>query len=102
LGPTGADTLTNYSGDQATPAFPGEDFVTNAPEALAVDFPLDLAAGTTRVYITLDVQPASAERSILQFELLSGLVPTGAQARTSYLLENTAKEHLPAGLVVIR
>lgn len=48
---TGADTSPGFSGPQAAPGFPGEDFLTNAPAGLT--FPTDLKGKT----VVISVEP---------------------------------------------
>ncbi|GEM_PF-2397832 len=52
--PEGKDSFSNYSGPRAFPAFPGEDFLTNAPANLDVELPLNLADGQALVQIALE------------------------------------------------
>jgi hypothetical protein len=44
-----ADGFNGYSGAGASPPFPGEDFITNAPSGLT--FPTDIAGGTAVISI---------------------------------------------------
>lgn len=64
-----ADDFAGFSGPEATPPFPGEDFLENAPNGLS--FPIDLADGESA--IVLSVEPD-----------IDGVDPTGdgpAQAK---------------------
>ena len=47
-----ADDFDGYSGPEAGPAFPGEDFLENAPDG--VTFPIDLADGESAVVISVE------------------------------------------------
>ncbi|MFQ6013428.1 MAG: hypothetical protein ACE5LS_07270 [Thermoplasmata archaeon] len=79
--PDGADLSAPYSGTQATPPFPGEDFLVNAPSGLT--FPTDLAGQTIVVSIeprgSLDTDPDP-----FQFKPLVGSVPAGATDHVEY------------------
>ena len=72
LDTSAADDFDGFSGDQGGPAFPGEDFIVNAPEGLV--FPTDLT-GTT---VVISVEP-SPDNSPAPFTLkpLLGEVPQG-------------------------
>jgi hypothetical protein len=49
---TGIDDFDGYSGEQGAPAFPGEDFLENAPAGLI--FPVDLADGESKAVISVE------------------------------------------------
>ncbi len=51
LDPAGADFSNEFSGDQPTPNYPGEDFLVNAPDG--VEFPVDLRGAK----IAISVEP---------------------------------------------
>jgi hypothetical protein len=50
--PSGEDEFSGYSGAEAFPPFPGEDFLQNPPEG--VFFPIDLANGTSLAVISVE------------------------------------------------
>ena len=70
LSGSGADDFSGFSGPEATPPFPGEDFVANAPEGL--EFPRDLSGYP----VVISVEP-SPDDSPAPFALkpLVGEVP---------------------------
>ncbi len=80
----GSDDAAPYSGTVRTPAFPGEDYLQNAPDGLT--FPTNLS-GTT---VVISVEPL-AEDNPLPFALkpLLGPVPADAELEpVSYPLTN--------------
>lgn len=80
---SGADAAAPYSGMEAGPPFPGEDFVTNAPAGLT--FPTDLQ-GTT---VVISIEP-SPDNSAAPFTLkpLAGAVPASVVNGNLYSLDN--------------
>ena len=74
-----ADDFNGFSGPDAVPAYPGEDFLVNAPEGLS--FPLDLSGGAA----VISVEPAD-DNSPAPFALkpLVGDIPTDAEPFTNY------------------
>ena len=81
-----ADAAAPYSGSDASgPAFPGEDFVANAPSGLT--FPVDL----TGMPIVVSIEPVP-DNSTAPFTLkpLSGSAPTGAVTGTAYDMDNNS------------
>jgi hypothetical protein len=93
---TGADMAAPFSGPQAGPPFPGEDFLRNAPVGLS--FPMDLR--NAMAVITIEPDP---DDSPMPFVLkpLSGAVPGNAVDHVSYSLANGAMS-FPTGGAVIR
>jgi len=91
---SGSDDAAPFSGTTAGPAYPGEDFLMNAPTGLT--FPTDLTGGT----IVISVEP-SPDNSAAPFLLkpLVGTVPTGATDRTLYGMNNNATNTNPTGTV---
>ncbi|MFK7946122.1 MAG: anti-sigma factor [Saprospiraceae bacterium] len=91
---SGSDDAAPFSGTTAGPAYPGEDFLMNAPTGLT--FPTDLTGGT----IVISVEP-SPDNSAAPFLLkpLVGTVPTGATDRTLYGMNNNAMNTNPTGTV---
>ena len=53
-----ADDFDGFSGDQGGPAFPGEDFIHNAPDG--VDFPTDLTNATIVISVEPEVDDSPA------------------------------------------
>ena len=75
----GSDMAAPYSGPNPGPAFPGEDFLVNAPAG--VTFPTDLAGGTA----VISIEP-SPDNSSAPFTLkpLVGAIPSDATNGTPY------------------
>lgn len=92
---SGSDDAAPFSGTTAGPAYPGEDFLLNAPSGLT--FPTDLTNGT----IVISVEP-SPDNSAAPFLLkpLVGTVPMNATDRTLYGMNNNAENTNPTGTVV--
>lgn len=89
---TGADDAAPYSGTMGGPAFPGEDFVMNAPSGQT--FPTDLAGGTA--VISIEPYPDnSADPFVLK--PLVGMIPSNAVDHTSYTMDNNATATNPTG-----
>ena len=81
----GVDDAAPYSGAQAGPPFPGEDFLENAPAG--VTFPTDLSGST----IVISVEP-DPDNSPAPFTLkpLTGSVPASAADHTLYSLTQSS------------
>ncbi len=88
----GADDAAPYSGPNGGPAFPGEDFLTNAPAGLS--FPTDLSGAT--VVISIEPSPDNSPAPFTLKPLLSG-VPAGAADHTAYDMTNNAANTNPTG-----
>lgn len=82
---TGADALAPYSGPNATPPFPGEDFLINAPSGLS--FPIDLAGGVA--VISIEPYPDDSDAPYT-LKPLVGQIPASATDRTLYSTDNNA------------
>lgn len=91
---SGSDDAAPFSGTTAGPAYPGEDFLINAPSGLT--FPTDLTSAT----IVISVEP-SPDNSTAPFLLkpLVGSVPANATDRTLYGMDNNATNTNPTGTV---
>ncbi|GAB5519845.1 MAG: hypothetical protein RhofKO_20960 [Rhodothermales bacterium] len=91
-----ADDAAPFSGPNAGPNYPGEDFLMNAPAGLS--FPVDLS-GRTAV-ISIEPMP---DDSPAPFTLkpLAGPIPSGAQPMTPYTVDNNASS-FPTGSASIR
>ncbi len=91
---TGSDDFNGYSGDQSGPAFPGEDFLSNAPEGF--DFPVDLAGKT----VVISVEPVP-DNSPAPFTLkpLVGPVDEAAVDHFFYDMINNASNTNPTGSI---
>jgi hypothetical protein len=77
--PSGADASAPFSGPNAGPPFPGEDFLVNAPAGLS--FPTNLAGGMA----VISIEP-SPDNSSAPFTLkpLVGPIPANATDHTAY------------------
>ncbi len=76
-----ADNFDGFTGEGNVPAYPGEDFLVNAPEGL--EFPTDLSGGLA----VISVEPAD-DNSPAPFALkpLVGEIPADAEPFTNYEL----------------
>jgi len=90
---SGADAAAPYSGANAGPAFPGEDFLNNAPSGIT--FPLDLSGA--KVVISVEPFPDNSSAPFL-LKPLVGTVPTAAVNGTSYTMMNNNTTN-PVGTV---
>jgi hypothetical protein len=91
---TGADDSAPFSGSQAGPPFPGEDFLMSAPSGLT--FPTDLAGKT--VVISVEPEPDNSAAPFL-LKPLVGMVPADAVDHTLYNMNNNANATNPTGKV---
>ncbi len=89
-----ADNSAPYSEMTAGPAFPGEDFLINAPAG--VTFPTDLAGQT--VVISVEPMPDNSSNPFLLKPLVGG-VPATAIDHTAYDMDNNATASNPTGTV---
>jgi hypothetical protein len=89
-----ADADAKYSGTMGGPAYPGEDFIQNAPAGLS--FPTDLA-GTT---VVISVEP-SPDNSPAPFVLKPLVAPVDSDAldHVTYDMNNNADATNPGGAV---
>lgn len=102
------DGFALYGGDVPGPAFPGEDFLLQAPESFAAAFPLNLTTGETEVFITIEPvltsaqdQDASSVSGIFQFTVLHTEISEDADENVNYPMDAESLV-LPSGIVVIR
>ena len=91
----GADSSARYSGSAATPPFPGEDYLHNAPSGLR--FPTDLSG--QMVVITAEPQPDFSPKPF-PIKFLTHAIPSGARPLTPYMFENKAGS-LPRGTATL-
>ena len=80
-----ADDSAPYSGTEAGPPFPGEDYLNNAPAGLT--FPTDLSGGT--VVVSIEPSPDD-DSSPFALKPLVGNVPNDAQDHFIYEVGNNA------------
>jgi hypothetical protein len=90
-----SDDFNGYSGSIATPSFPGEDFLKNAPTGLT--FPIDLSG--SKVFVTIEPNPDYSPNPS-SLKILSATVPTSATAATVYSMDNTISTNAPKGTAV--
>jgi hypothetical protein len=93
---SGADDAAPFSGSQAGPPFPGEDFVNNAPTGLT--FPTDVSGG--KAVISVEPVPDNSDAPFL-LKPLVGDIPQNAMDHTVYSLGNNASNTNPGGSVNI-
>ncbi|MFT5821964.1 MAG: hypothetical protein ACI8ZM_003220 [Crocinitomix sp.] len=89
---SGVDNGAPFSGAMAGPAFPGEDFLENAPDG--VSFPTDLAGQT--VVISVEPMPDNSTNPFTLKPLVGG-VPATAVDHTPYTMDNNATATNPTG-----
>jgi len=89
---SGVDDADPFSGVEAGPPFPGEDYLVNAPTGLS--FPTDLA-GMTAV-ISIEPSPDS-DPGPFTLKPLVGQIPGGALDHTVYSMDNNATASSPSG-----
>ena len=89
---SGADAAAPYSGSNSGPAYPGEDFLNNAPSG--VTFPTDLRGAT----IVVSVEPVP-DNSPSPFTLkpLVGMTSSDAMDHSLLSMDNNAVETNPTG-----
>ncbi|MGH1337500.1 MAG: anti-sigma factor domain-containing protein [Aureispira sp.] len=93
LSATAADESAPYSGTAASgPAFPGEDFLLNAPSGLT--FPTNLAS--QKIVISVEPMPDNSDAPFL-LKPLAGDVPAAATDHVVYNLNNNAAATNPTG-----
>lgn len=93
---TGADDAAPYSGPMDGFAFPGEDFLVNAPAGLS--FPTFLSGAT----VVVSVEPSpDFDAGPFTLKLLSGAIPSNATNEVTYNLDNDAAI-FPTGTARVR
>lgn len=88
-----ADDSAPFSGSMAGPAFPGEDYLMNAPAGLS--FPTDLSDAT--IVISIEPVPDNSDAPFL-LKPLVGTVPSSALDHTPYILDQNLTS-FPSGTV---
>ncbi len=88
------DNADSFSGSEAGPPFPGEDFLINAPSGLS--FPTDLAGGTA----VISIEPVP-DNSAAPFTLkpLVGAISSTATDHFLYGMDNNSTSSFPSGNV---
>ena len=90
--PTGADLGSDYNGPRPGYAFPGGDFIRNAPAGLT--FPTDLSG--REVLITLTPGYPSKANKPFSLTVFRTTVPANAQVKKTYGFDNVS-ETFPGG-----
>jgi len=88
----GVDNAAHYSGANAGPAYPGEDFLINAPSGLT--FPTSIAGGTA--VISIEPIPDNSTAPFT-FKPLVGAIPAGAE--THSVLSMDQNLNFPSGTI---
>lgn len=91
---SGSDDFKGFSGSADGPPFPGEDFLTNAPDGLT--FPVDLSNRT--VVISIEPVPDNSPAPFTLKPLVAN-VPADAIDHTVYGMNNNAEATNPFGMV---
>lgn len=86
------DSFSGFSGDMATPPFPGEDFLMNAPTGLT--FPTDLSGA--KVVISIEPSPDNSPAPFVLKPLLAD-VPANVQDHVVYDMDNIMSLNAPTG-----
>jgi hypothetical protein len=91
------DESAPYSGPQAGPPFPGEDYLENAPAGLV--FPTDLSGDM--VVISVEPDPDDATAPFVLKPLLY-VLPNPAQDHVTYDMDNQAATTFPTGAAQLK
>ena len=94
--PAAADNSAPFSGAQAGPPFPGEDFLQSAPAGLT--FPTDLSGG--KGVITIEPSPDDSPNPFT-LKPLVGDIPANATDHTDYIMTNNSAA-FPTGSATIQ
>ncbi len=103
--PQGVDDFDGYSGTQAGPNFPGEDYLANLPGAL--EPPLELADGESRILVSLEPARAgvdlrdNSDLAEPYLIILEATIASGAADHTLYPLQ-FIESNLPSGELNLR
>lgn len=93
--PAAADWDAPFSGtDAASPPFPGEDFINNAPSGLT--FPTDLSGQT--IVISIEPQPDNSTAPFALKPLVGSSPATGTTIGQPYDMTNQAGSTFPTGV----
>jgi len=90
---SGADDASNFSGMKSGPAFPGEDFLNNAPNGLT--FPTDLRGGM--IVISVEPVPDNSE-SPFTLKPLVHMTSSSAMDHSLIDMNNNAVNTNPTGM----
>lgn len=91
---TGSDDQNPYSGADNAPAFPGEDFLYNAPSDIS--FPTNLSGETLIISVEPNIDFGPGPFSI---QPLVASIPDNPTSGDSYDMDNNADSSTPTGVV---
>jgi hypothetical protein len=97
----GADNFDDYSGPEAGPPFPGEDYLQNAPQGIT--FPINLADGASLAVISVEPDLNGMDPTGVgpfQVKPLVANIPSGAKDHTNYDMGQNLNS-VPSGLANI-
>ena len=103
--PQGVDDFAGYSGTQAGPDFPGEDYLANLPGAL--EPPLELVDGESRVLVSLEPERVgvdlrdNSDLAEPYLIILEATIESGAADHTLYPLQ-LIESNLPSAELNLR
>jgi hypothetical protein len=89
---SGSDSASTFSGSEGGPAYPGEDFLQNAPAGLT--FPTNLQGKT--IVVSVEPVPDNSDAPFLLKPLL-GVTPENAELHTPLEMVNNATSTNPTG-----
>lgn len=84
--------------------FPGEDYLQNAPEALDIDFPADLANGQWQIVISLEPDQDGQDPTgddTFAFQPFKATIPENAKTYQEYALERDLSK-LPTATITLK
>jgi hypothetical protein len=101
VSPEGIDGFNGFSGGEAAPPFPGEDYLVSAPNGIV--FPIDLADGASKVVISVEpdlngIDPTGS--APFAVKPLVADVPQGASDHENYQM-NQNLSSVPSGTAAI-
>jgi hypothetical protein len=95
--PSAADASSQFNGTQPAPAFPGEDFLRNAPAGLT--FPTNLVGSMVVISIEPDVDDSPAP---FDLKPLIGPIPATATDHSNLAMSNQAASTFPSMTVTVK
>lgn len=98
---TGSDLFGGFSGEEAGPPFPGEDFLVNAPEGL--EFPIDLADGSSLAVISVEPDLGGSDPtgdSPFSIKPLVADIPESAEDNSN-LIMGLNLSSIPSGIATV-
>ncbi|MFH1236425.1 MAG: hypothetical protein V1685_05850 [Parcubacteria group bacterium] len=101
----GRDSFHGFSGDAEGPAFPGEDLLRNAPEGFPGGFPINLADGSSEVFITLEPDYSGIDPTgdkPFHIRALSDEIPEGLADRIPEIFHGFSRASFPSGTATLK